>query len=95
MEIVNRMILPSIQLLLNRAKVHWFLDDLEIVGQPQFNGVDWGIENPTMLVRLQSLENFRAFFFELLRRQLGFPLECLEMGLELLNREAFEKGMIA
>ena len=41
---------------LDSAEVHGVFDNLKIVGNAQFDGVDWLVEDPSVLVVLQGLQ---------------------------------------
>lgn len=94
-EIFDGMVLSSIQFLLDGAKIHGFLNDLEIIRKAQFHWIDRAVEHPTVLMRLKSLENFRTLLLQLLWWELRFSFQGLQMGLKLLNRKTFEERMIA
>ena len=70
MELFQRMIAIVLQLLANGSKVHWLLDNFEVIWQTQFHRIHRAVEDPAVLVALKDLENLQAFGLELLRREL-------------------------
>ena len=58
------------ELLSDCSKIHWTLDDLKVIWESKFHGIDRTIENPTMLVSLEKLQYVKALCLQLLWRQL-------------------------
>ena len=68
LKILQRMIDSILQLLSDCPQIHGPFDDLEVIRQSEFNGVDRTVENPSMLMALQGLENVQALRLQFLGR---------------------------
>mmetsp|Transcript_15198 Transcript_15198/g.27596 ORF Transcript_15198/g.27596 Transcript_15198/m.27596 type:complete len:323 (-) Transcript_15198:1828-2796(-) len=92
--LLQRPVNSIIQLFLDRAQIHRFLNNLEIIRQSQLHGIYGTVKHPSVGMTLNYLQHIPKLGLQLGHRQHQPLIKGLNVRLNLLQRKTVDEGMI-